>query len=36
MKKRKLICTIVGIILGVPLGLVIGYILRKYILLLLQ
>ena len=36
MKKRKLICTIVGIILGAPLGLVIGYILRKYILLLLQ
>lgn len=26
MKKRKLICTIVGIILGAPLGLVIGYI----------
>lgn len=36
MKKRRLICTIVGIILGAPLGLVIGYILRKYILLLLQ
>ena len=30
MKKRKLICTIVGIILGAPLGLVIGYVVKNY------
>ena len=27
MKRKRLICTIVGIILGIPLGLMVGYIL---------